>query len=322
MSEVMEQPGETGGAEQQVTEDDLRRMLADANKERDDIARERDNERVARRNAESLVSAERDARLLTEQERDAQAGRVVSESEQKYNAQRESVKSGIAAHEGLLKSAKQAYARQAELGDWAAAGEAQADMASATAELNALRRQENYLELNKDKFVQAAVKTPSREVRAAPSPPTDKFDSVVTDLLPTERAWLEKRPQFLSDPNYQVSVFDASRIASRKFARGSDGYIKEIERILGEAPETTAQQAPARQERGMSADIAPQRRVAPGRDVQGSQEWKLTPDQVEMADGMYGQVNQPDTYIADPAVRYKHYYDNRQKLIASGRLTS
>ncbi len=318
MSETLEQPGN----EQHVTEEDLRQMLATSTRERDEAIRERDAERQRANQTDAQVIAERNARLLTEQERDVNAGKVVSEAEQKYNAQKEAVKSGITAHEGMLKSAKQNYARHAEMGDWTAAGEAQADIAAAAAELTALRRQENYLETNREKFVQPVVKVAPREVRAAPVAQTDRLNEIITDLLPTERVWLEKRPKFLSDPNYQTSVFDASRLANRKFPRGSEGYIQEIERILGEASEPTTQQQPAArpQERAMSADIAPQRRVAPGREVQGSQEWKLTPDQVEIADGMYGQPNQVDTFIADPAARYKHYYDNRQKLIASGRL--
>lgn len=320
MSDVIEQPGQSG-TETQVTEDDLRRMLADANKQRDDVTRERDVERAARTNAESLVTAERNARLLTEHERDANAGRVLSEAEQKYNAQKDAVKSGIAAQTGIATQAEDALARHMEVGDHKAAAASQRQLASAEAELNALRRQEAYLETNKEKFVQPVVKPPVREVRAAPQ--ADRLNEVVSDLLPTERKWLETRPQFLTDPNYQVSVFDASRIASRKFARGSDPYIKEIERILGESAEASpSPPAPApTRERAPSADIAPQRRAAPGQQPQGSQEWTLTPEMVEAADGIYGQLNS-DNYISDKAERYKHYHNMRMKQVAAGRLSA
>ena len=75
-------------------------------------------------------------------------------------------------------------------------------------------------------------------------------------------------------------------------------------------------QTPTRQP---SADIAPQRRATPGADIQGTREIRLTADQAEVADGLYGQPNSPD-YIPDQGERYRKYHENLERRRAAGRM--
>ena len=312
-TQVVEQP-QNG---EPVSIEDLQRMLGEATAGRDAAARERETERSARLRAEQERDTERNARLLTETERDTNAGRIVNEAEQRYNAQKDAVKSGIEAQEGIAASAEDAFARHLEIGDHKAAAATQRQLASAEAKLTQLRAQQEYLEGNKEKLVPPAVKPETRQTQPLTRPSGDALSQIVPDVMPSERTFLEGRPQFLTDPNYQQSVFDASRIAARKHPRGSEGYIQEIARVLGE--EST--QEPVRQPspRQPSADLTPQRRAAPGQQPQGArQSFELSRDEAEAANDLFGHPNQ-DNYIENEAARFKYYYDMKQRRIAAGR---
>lgn len=322
MSEVLEH--QESNDDKQVTVDDLQKMLDDVRKEKDDIARERDTERSNRFQTQQELEQERAARLVTEQERDGATARVVTEAEQRYNMQKESVRNGIEAQKERVATAEEAFARHSEVGEWKAAAAAQRQMAEAASKLTNLEAQHEYLETHKEQLVPPA---PTREqARVQRQAPTDRISQLVGgELVGGERAWLEKRPKFLDDPSYQRQVFGASGLAAgRGFTRGSEPYFKEMERILGEGEtvtqpqqtQTEQRQAPARQP---SADIAPQRRASPGGDIQGTREIRLTADQAEVANGLYGQPNNPD-YIADEGERYRKYHENLERRRAAGRM--
>lgn len=323
MSDVLEQDQET--TDTQVTVDDLQKMLEDVRREKETVERERDTERSTRFQTQQELEAERAARLVTEQERDGATARVVTEAEQRYNMQKESVKTGIETQRERVATAEEAYARHAETGEWKAAAAAQRLMSEASAKLANLEAQQEYLETNKEKLVpppptkaEVQQREQARMQRVAPS---DRISQIVGDLVGGERAWLEKRPKFVDDPSYQRQVFGASTLATgRGYSRGSDPYFKEMERILGEGEETPARQEPRQtQTRQPSADIAPQRRAVPGGDVQGTREVRLTPDEAEVADGMYGQPNSPD-YIPERDKRYLKYHENKERLRLAGRI--
>lgn len=325
MSDVIAEPG-TEGNQTQVTEDDLRRMLDEVRKEKDDLTRERDTERSTRYQTQQELEQERAARFVTEQERDGHAARVVNEAEHRYNAQKEAVKNGIEAQKERATTAEEAYARHAETGEWKLAAAAQKQMAEATARLTNLEAQHEYLETHKDTLVPPVTRQETRQVQQRPPAfGNDRISQIVGgDLVSGERAWLEKRPKFIDDVSYQRQVFGASQLAAGKgYSRGSEPYFKEMERILGEGEtesrQTESRQTEPRQERAPSADIAPQRRASPGQDVRGSREIRLTADQAEVADGLYGNPNGSD-YISDPAERYKKYYDNLERRRAAGRM--
>jgi len=320
MSDVQEpvQPDTTN----QVTVEDLQRMLDDMKSERETLLRERDTERTARIQTQQERDAERTARLITEKERDTNADRVVSEAEQRYNAQKDAVKNGIAAQKERVAMAEDAYARHAEAGDWKAAATAQRQMAEAAAKLTNLETQHEYLETNKERLVPPAQKPEPREIRVPPQAPTDRLSELVKDAMPSERAWIEKHPKFFDDANYRDQVYAASNLASKRYVRGTDDYIREIGRIMGDTEDAPRREAPLpRQERAPSADIAPQRRSAPGNAPQGGgQEFRLTADEAEVADGLYGNPN-ADGYIADPGERYRHYHTMKELQRSRGRLS-
>lgn len=317
MSEVLDQSHEP--ADTQVTVDDLQRMLDDVKKEKETVERERDTERSSRFQTQQELEAERAARLVTEQERDGATARVVNEAEQRYNVQKDAVKTGIESQKERVSTAEEAYARHAEVGEWKLAAAAQRQMAEAAARLTNLEAQHDYLETNKERFVPPPA--PKTETRQTPRQPaySDRISQIVGgELVGGERAWLERRPKFIEDSSYRSQVFGASQLAAGKgYARGSEPYFKEMERILGEGE--APQQQEQRQTRQPSADIAPQRRASPGGDVQGTREIRLSADQAEVADGLYGQPNSLD-YIPDQGERYRKYFENLERRRSSGRM--
>jgi hypothetical protein len=326
MSEALDvQNPDTGGA--QVTEDDLRRMIEEANKERDTLRRDLASERSRASTAEDQARREREARIVTESERDGHATRATSEAEQRWNAEREATKANIAAQESVVASAEEAAARYAEAGDWSASMKAQRQMAEAAARLTNLQGKAEYLETNKERLVGQAPAPVRREVAAAPT--GDRITQLVKDVQPAEHEWLTKRPQFLDNERYRKEVFAASGLAvARGHARGTQSYFQDIEKTLGEAPAVanadpvdpqTTRKDPPRNERAPSSDMAPQRRSAPGAAPPGRVEMKLTADEADVADSMYGQPNSEE-YIPDQAKRYEKYWTNKEKLRAAGRL--
>lgn len=319
MSEVLEQQVNQEG---QVTTDDLRKMLDDVRREKEEVTRERDTERTNRYQTQQELEQERAARLVTEQERDGAAARVVSAEEQRYNAQKAAVSQGIEAQKERVSAAEEALARHSEIGEWKLAAQAQRQMAEAAAKLANLEVQHDYLETNKERLVPPAPKPEQRQTVQQPQF-VDRLSQLVGgQLIGGERGWLEKRPKFVEDAGYRNQVFGASQLAAGKgYARGSEPYFKEMERILGEEAQEPTQQRMQRevQERAPSADIAPQRRSSPGQVPQGSREIRLTADQAEVANGLYGNPNSGD-YIPDEAERYRKYHENLERRRAAGRM--
>jgi hypothetical protein len=291
---------ESSQQENAVTREDLEKMLEEARRERDTIARERDEERTTRHR--------------TERERDELAGHATSEAERAFNAQRQAVESQIATAESEAERAEQEYVRAAEAGDHVATAKAQRAIAAAEAKADRLRGQKDYLEQNKERF------TKPPEVRREAPAATDKYAAIVRGLHTSEREWLDQRPQFLNDEKYRQKVFGASQLAGVEHGRGTPEYFRRMEELLGESRQETRTDPPPRErERGQSTDVPPQRRSNPGATPSGGREIRLTADQVEVADGLYGNPSSPD-YVADPAERYRKYAGNLERMRASGRL--
>jgi hypothetical protein len=329
MSETIETQQDAGGTP--VTVDDLQRMLSEGRAERDNLIRERDSERSGRSQAEQRAEAERAQRLVTESERDGHAQRVVNEAEHRYNAQREAVRNGISVLEGTVSTAEEAYARHAEAGDWSSAAKAQRHMAEAAAKLTNLQAQSEYLENNRERLVPQYQVPPRRDVQVPQQEQRqsgDKYAQFIKGRIePSEKAWLDQRPKFMDNPAYRNEIFAASQLSTaRGYARGSDPYFKEMSKILGEDSGPTngsghngTGREPVRYDRNLSSDLAPQRRSAPGAQPSGGgREIKLTADECEVADALYGNQNNED-YLPNRAERYERYDTMKRRRAESGR---
>ena len=327
MSESLEVPGAEGASgHEPVTVEDLQRMLDEANNRNKNLEQERDSYKTRARNLEGELDGERVARTVAEEQH---AARAKSDAERRWDAQKEAIKNGVQLQEGNLKAAKADYSRFAAEGDWDQAAEAQERMAQSAAELTSLRSQDRYLDSNKEQL----VAPPRAATPPAPARRTDDpYASVIGgNIHQAEREWLDQRPQFLSDPDYREQVFAASNLAAKRFPRGAPAYIKEMNRLMGEEteePPSTRQnggrdpaagrEPPAR---SMSGDLPPQRRAGPGQEpTQGVVRAKLTQDQAEVADALFGDPNKPEMYIADPGARYGRYAERLRQLRDAGRL--
>lgn len=317
MSEALEHQQAPGG--EPVTEDDLRRMLADMRTQNETLTKERDTERSGRMTALERAEAERAARLTTEVERDGHAARITTDGEQLWTARRDAVKASIAVQESAVSAAEEAYARNAEAGDHAAAAKAQRQMAEAAAKLVNLQSQSEYLETNKEKLIPAA---PVQRREAAVQQPTgDRYSQFISGRIEaSEREWLDAHPKFMEDPRYRAEVFAASTLSTaRGNARGTQAYIREMNKILGEDAQEPTRETPRQQDRSLSSDLAPQRRAAPGQQPAGGTEKRLSAEEAEVADGFYGNPNSDD-YIPEQAKRYEHYWDMRERRRQAGRM--
>jgi hypothetical protein len=322
MSEALEHQ-DTGG--EVATVEDVQRTLAELKREKEDLSKELERERRQRVSLESNLDVERTGRATAEAERDTHAARVVSEAELRWNAEREAAQAAITAKQKDIEQAEEAYSRHADLGDWKEAAKAQRIMAEAAAEATAERQRLKWLESNKEKLVPKAPVVQPRERQE----PGHRYQKYVGALVGGEEEWLDQRPKFQSDPTYREEVIAASNLAGKRYTRGSEKYLREIERLLDEDPQTDDRRndrqsrnqrdhdndEPAPRQRSQSADLPPSRRAGPGERPSGSDVVaKLTEDEMEMADGMYGNPNNSNWYEPDRGKRYKRYAENLKMM--------
>lgn len=282
--------------EPSVTIEEVQRMLEASREETEALRRERDEERISRRR--------------TEQERDTAAGHAQTEAERRYMAEVQSASEAVAAATAEADRAEDAYAAAMEVGDFKAAAKAQRAMAEATNRHGQQTARKQWLDANKESLTRAPV--PQRQSSG------DDLDQLFpgVQLLAEERTFLRARPEVVTNENYRRRLVSASSLAETEGnRRGSQSYFDRISELLGENKQQSAErEGPAPRERGASADLAPARRSVPGQPPAGSREIRLSADQREVADALYGNPA-GDNYIADEAQRYKHYSDNLQKMM-------
>ena len=277
----------------QVSYEDLQKMLDEARGRASNLEKERDEERRFRQ--------------TVERDRDVQVQRVVSEAEQRYNAEMSAVSTALTSATDALAAAKAAYNAAARDGDHDKFGDLQDAISKARYRIEQAEGRKAWLETNKTQFTQQ----PSRQ---------DEYGGL--QLTPEEKAWASSRPQFRTDPVYRNKVVGASQIAAADgHERGSEGYFRRIEEIIGEGKrqESPRQEPDAAPAHRPSADVAPNRRAQPGAAPSGRVRVELSADEREVADAMYGNPT-GNSYIEDPAARYEKYFKQKQAMRASGRL--
>lgn len=297
MSDLVETKTEDA-TEPSVSLEEVQEMLRQSRSNEERFQRERDEERAARRRVE--------------QERDTASTHAQTEAERRYGAEVQSAESELAAAQADADRAEDAIAAAMEAGDWKAVAKAQRALSEATNRAGQQDARKKWLEANKERFAQPPVTR--RE-------PTDDLEKIVPDIFPSEKVWLRERPSFLTDQRYRQKVFAASALAMAEgYERGSDAYLRHMEQTLREGRQEARQEMerePA--SRAQSADLAPSRRAAPGREPSNGREIRLNEAEVEAADDLFGNPHNPG-YIKDQTERYKHYHDMQQRLRASGRI--
>lgn len=273
---------------------DLERMLEESRKRESTLERNLDQER--------------DSRRRVEQERDHATTQVKSAAELRYAAEVSATEMAVNAAKSAAEHAKAALRTALEAGDFAAVADAQEAIADAATERAQALQRKNWLDSNKETLTQAQ---PAQRTEAPK--PSGKYAQYVGDLRDTEAQWLDARPEFVSDAKYRSKVFGASQLAGADHERGTPDYFRRMEEILGEtdAPRETPRPAPRQQ----SADLPAGGHRAPGAPQGGSREVRLSADEAEIADALYGNPS-ADGYIADQGARYKHYAANKERMRA------
>lgn len=271
---------------------DLERMLEESRKRESTLERERDQER--------------DSRRRVEQERDNATTAVQSAAQQRYTAEVSATEMALAAAKSASEHAKAALRTALEAGDFAAVADAQEAIADAATERSQAVARKNWLDSNKEQLTQAAPPP-----RTETSKPTGKYAQYVGDLRDSEAQWLDARPEFVDNPKYRSKVFGASQLAGADYERGTPDYFRRMEEILGESDAPREPVRPAA--RQQSADLPAGGHRAPGAPQSGGREVRLSADEAEIADALYGNPS-GDNYIADQAARYKHYHANKERM--------
>ena len=279
---------------QEISADDLRRMLDEARGERTKLQEQLDSERRQRQ------SVERD--------RDTHAARVVSETEQRYNAELNAASTAFTSASSEVSATKQAIKTALSEGNHDLVADLHEQLAGAVHRRNQAESYKGQLERNKEQLLR-----PSQS-----QPPTDRVAGI--EVMPEEKHWLSSRPRFETDAAYRNDVIRASQAATEEgYRRGSRAYFRHMEEVLGENRRAEERHDDEPETRRPSADVAPNRRPAPGAQT-GRVRVELSAFEREIADGMYGDPSSSVSYIADPAARYEHYAKNRDAMKAAGRM--
>ena len=286
---------ETPSTGEPISTADLERMLEESRNRATAAERERDEERTTRR--------------LVEQERDHATTAVKSAAELRFTAEVSATDMALTSAKAAAEHAKAAYRSAMEAGDFAAAAEAQEAIADAAAERKQAVQRKSWLETNKEQLT-----APPAPPRTEAPRPTGKYSQYVGDLRDSEAQWLDARPEFVSDAKYRSRVFGASTIASTEFDRGTSDYFRRMEEILGEG-RSEARETPRQASRQQSADLPASGHRAPGAPAGGSREIRLSADEADIANSLYGNPS-TDMYIADEAERFKRYASNRERMKA------
>ena len=277
---------------QEISADDLRKMLDEARGERSKL--------------QEQLESERRQRQSVERDRDTHAARVISETEQRYNAELNAASTAFTSASSEVNATKQAIKTALSEGNHDLVADLHEQLAGAVQRRNQAESYKGQLERSKDQLLRP------------PQPTTDRVAGI--EVMPEEKQWLSNRPRFETDAAYRNDVIRASQAATEEgYRRGSRAYFRHMEEVLGEGrraePEPRHDDEP--EARRPSADVAPNRRSSPGAERRVRVE--LTAEQRGFADGFYGDPTSP-FYVADPAERYERYFKNRQKMVDEGRM--
>jgi hypothetical protein len=283
----------------QVSAEDMAKLLKSEQKRSEELER-RFQEAQAR-----ASKAERDV---------SEAGSRVDHGElARYQAQQTAVESAISAATAEIDRLEQDVAVMHADGKYAEAAKLVRRMTEQQARLQQYEQRKDWLGEQKQRFeAEAQQRQTQRQAQQA---------DPLANYTPAARQWIEKHPEFLTDPAYQQRVIEGHHAAlGARHKEGSPGYFAAIEAHL--APKRPAAEA---EEEGEEAEEPAAERPRPRQPVampvqrQTPQtaarqtSIKLSADEREMADATMA-------WIADPVERYKTYADNRAKLKAEGRI--
>ncbi len=300
---TIEQDGGEGAKSGAISDDDLKAMRADLEEAR--------KQRDAAKRGETVANTRV---AQTEQQAREQQARLANEVNARIEDQSLTVESGLVAAQGEIDALRDSLAKALEENKWADAARLQEEMGDAKLRMRELTYQKGELARAKDAAVKA-VKTPAPQ-----------GNGVGTKT----QEWIAQHPKFNTDPVYRAQALYAHEVA---VAEGktieSPEYFQKVEEMLGERKVANEDEGGARRQANDNDDEPPpQRGVAPVQRRQsngsdgnsgGRRTIKLSSEQVEAADAMFGDPTNP-MYIKDAKERYTYWHTQTERLKSEGRL--
>lgn len=303
---IVDKDGGEGGSNKPVTADDL----LDLQKELDAAKADRDRARRGEVAATAKVA---------EVERDSTA-KIASEIDKRIAEQETTLTAALAGAQSEIESCRTLAAKAMEEGKWQEAAEANENLGDAKARLRDLNQQKGYLERAK-----ADAKTQAE----APKAP---------QLGAKTQSWIAQHPRFNSDPEYRAAALYGHEKAIRAgLVPDTDEYFEAVELVTGDrkaeakvedkntgsgSGEGAGGKSPASGENRRSEAAPVTRRATPNGSGAGGgkQTIKLSGDQVEAADSLFGDPTVPTLYIKDPKERYTYWHNQQERLKTEGRI--
>ena len=280
----------------------------------DDIIALRDELKAAKaeakRNSEGRVASEARA-SQTEAKARENANRLAAEVNARIADQKSAIESGLIATQGEIDSLRDVATKALEEGRWGDAAKAQEDMADAK------------LRLREFAYSKGEIARQEVAARNRPAPTAPAVSSKT-------QAWIASHPRFNTDSVYRATALLAhEKAVTEGIPIDSDEYFERVEMATGDR--TAA--APTKEVTGegegeRSPTVTKQSGVAPvtrrsasssSPSSSGRQTIKLSGDQVEAADSMFGDPSSL-MYIKDPKERYTYWHTQQERLKAEGRM--
>lgn len=283
-----------------ISEDDildLKRELEAAKAERE--AAKRGETAAHQRTAE----VERTARDTTQ--------RLSTEVTTRLVEQANIVDSGITSTQGEIDALRDSAAKAMEEGRWADAAKAQEDISDAKLRMRELTFQKGEI---------------ARYQENAKKAPVQQQPQVGTKT----QAWIASHPKFNTDKVYRAKALLAhEECEAEGIPIESEEYFKKVEEMTGDRKAEAAPAAPIDKKETPGANDndggtrfsgAPVQRRAPSGNGDGNRKTiRLSAEQVEAADAMFGE---PGTamFIKDPKERYTYWHSQTERLKTEGRI--
>lgn len=289
-----------------VSDEDLRAMLA--------------QERKARQQ-------ERDQRTRAERERDDARGHATTAIDQRWQAEEQSLDAGLAAVETEADGLEQRIAALNAEGSYAEAAKASRQLAKAEAQISLINQKKTWLTDAREATKQQAEAAPRQQPRQQPR----EGGIDMAQFSPRQREWIEEHPEYRTSPRFRDLVAGAHFEAKNAgIVVDSEEYFDAIDarlaattakrRKLPETEDDDGEEAPAPRRRDNGGALPVQRRAPGGGQRDGVV--RLSADQREAAD-----TTMPDIPVDDweengrvQPGRYRRYAQRMAQLKQQGRL--
>ncbi len=282
------------GHDEQVSDADIRALLAATKKEKAQLATQLDTERTARSRAEN-------------QAHNATTGR--------FDAEEVAVKTRIEAADAAALEKRRKYAEALAEGRFEDAAQVQDEMAELRAKQGQDRQYSAWLAAEKERLTKA--------------PPVQQEQGLnLAQYTPGQRKWIRENPSFMTDPKLrQKTEYLHSLALADGVEIDSDEYFDIINQAVGKkkAPEPDPEdnvidEPPPRRRQPPATDMPVTRRTEPGQPTRNAP-IRLSADEREAADltmpdlPVQGYHDKAGNWVPS---RYDRYAANRAKLKARG----